>query len=369
MKILFIIHALTGGGAERVMATLLNNLCQRGYNICLLTDTETPFAYDIDERVELINLRQTCPDDIHGFRRKFWGYYKIRKVAKEVQCDLAVSFLTEMNCTATLALLGTGIPLICSEHSNVLRKYPKRVLLKRFLLYHFPSVVTVLTHHDYKLWRKKYRNCVRMPNPSDLLEKTLTNKREKVVLAVGRVKQWEIKGFDNLIRAWAMICHQHQDWQLQIAGDYDEDSINTLKGIIKETDAENVVFLGFRRDIGDLMDRSAVFVLSSRVEGLPMALIEAMNRECCCVAFDVTTGPSEIIVNEKSGLLVPNQDVAALSKALETVMSDEGVRIFLASNSKKSVIRYETNSVVNRWELLLKTVCNIHNRANVRANR
>lgn len=357
MKILFIIHALTGGGAERVMATLMNNLCQRGYDICLLTDTETPFAFDIDTRIELINLRQPCPNDIHDIRRKFWGYYIIRKVAKEMECDLAVSFLTEMNCTAALALMGTGIPLICSEHSNVLRQYPKMVLLKRALLYHFPSVITVLTHHDYKLWKNRYRNCVRMPNPCDLLEKAQTAKREKVVLAVGRVKQWEIKGFDNLIRAWAMICHQHQDWQLQIAGDYDEDSINTLKRIIKETDAENVVFLGFRRDIGDLMDRSAVFVLSSRVEGLPMALIEAMNRGCCCVAFDVVTGPREIIRHNYSGLLVENQSIQEMAKTLGKVLSDENMRIYMSKNAPLSVKQYETKTVINRWErLILKVV-------------
>ena len=356
MKILFIIHALTGGGAERVMATLMNNLCQRGHDICLLTDTETPFAFDIDARIELINLSQPCPDDIHGFRRKFWGYYIIRKVAKEVKCDLAVSFLTEMNCTVTLALMGSGIPLICSEHSNVLRKYPKKVLLKRSLLYHFPSVVTVLTHHDYKLWRKKYTNCVRMPNPSDLMENMSTAKREKVVLAVGRVKQWEIKGFDNLIRAWAMICHQHQDWQLQIAGDYDEDSMNTLKGIIKETNAENVVFLGFRRDIGDLMDRSAVFVLSSRVEGLPMALIEAMNRGCCCVAADCVTGPREIIRDGESGLLAKADDVKDMCDKINMVISNDDLRLQLSAKAPSSVSLYDTRKVVNRWDILFKTI-------------
>lgn len=356
MKLLFIIHALTGGGAERVMVTLMNNFCQRGYDICLLTNTETPFAYDIDERVELINLNQQCPNDIHGLRRKFWGYYIIRKVAKEEKCDLVVSFLTEMNCTVTLALMGTGIPLICSEHSNVLRKYPKKVLLKRALLYHLPSVVTVLTYHDYKLWRKKYRNCVRMPNPSDFMENMSTTKREKVVLAVGRVKQWEIKGFDNLIRAWAMICHQHQDWQLQIAGDYDEDSMNTLKGIIKETNAENVVFLGFRRDIGDLMDRSAVFVLSSRVEGLPMALIEAMNRGCCCVAYDVVTGPREIIRHNYSGLLVENQSIKGMAKSLGKALSDENMRINMAKNAPQSVKQFDTKNVINRWQKLIQKV-------------
>ena len=356
MKILFIIHALTGGGAERVMATLMNIFCQRGYEVSLLTDTSIPFAYDVDERVQRINLHQPCPAEIKGVRRYLWGYSIIRNAAKESKCDVAVSFLSEMNCTTILALMGSGIPLVCSEHSNILRKYPGNLLKKRGVLYHFPDALTVLTHHDFHLWRKKYNNCVRMPNPSGLVTVDLSKPREKVILAVGRVNQWKIKGFDNLIRAWGLICNCFIDWKLQIVGDYDDVSLEVLKGVISESHAKNVDFIGFRRDVDVLMRRSAVFCLSSRVEGLPMALIEAMGCGCCCVAADCVTGPGEIISDGKSGLLAKADDVQSLSEKLRLVLSNEELRIKLSKNAPTGVEQFDTERVADRWNILFKKI-------------
>ena len=354
MKILFIIHALTGGGAERVMVTLMNGLCQRGYDVCLLTNTDVPFAYDVNGEIELFNLHQPCPHGVCGIKKRIWSYYVIREIAKKSKCDVVVSFLTDMNITVILSLLGSGIPLICSEHSNVLRQYSRRVLIRRAILYRFASVITVLTHHDYSCWSKKYPNCVRMPNPSDVNIDVYTGERNKTVLAVGRVNQWNIKGFDNLIRAWSIICQKHSDWRLQIAGDYNEEAKAVLSSIINESGAINIDFLGFRKDISFLMDHSLVYCLSSRVEGLPMALIEAMSRGCCCVAFDVTTGPSEIIRHNYSGLLVENQDIAALSRSLDLVMTNKELRSSLSLNAPNSVKQYDTTKVIDRWEHLFR---------------
>lgn len=357
MKVLFVIHAITGGGAERVMATLINNLCQRNYDISLLTNLDIPFAYEIDNRVKLMNINRHCPEDTNGFRRQLWGYHVIRQAANESQCNVVVSFLVDMNCTVILSLLGTGIPVICSEHSNISRAYSYKTIIKRNILYRFANVVTVLTHHDYRLWRNSFSNCVRMPNPCNLIENTSINDRDKIVLAVGRVNQWDIKGFDNLIRAWGNVCHRHKDWHLKIAGAYDDRSISKLNKIIEESNAINIEFLGFRKDIGELMNKSAVFCLSSRVEGLPMALIEAMDRGCCCVAFDCITGPNEIIKDQKSGLLVQDGNVDDLSKKLNFIISNETKRLTLAKNAPFSVKKYATEKVVGRWEILFKKIC------------
>lgn len=353
MKILFIIHAITGGGAERVMVTLINSLCQRGYDISLLTDLDEPFAYDLDKRVELMSIHRSCPKGLKGIKRRLWGYTIIREAAKASKCDVVVSFLVEMNCAVILSLLGTGIPVICSEHSNVLRSYNKNVLFKRNILYHLASAITVLTHHDYNIWRRKFRNCVRMPNPCNLVDSHDVRPRNKTVLAVGRVNQWDIKGFDILIRAWGNLCHLFNDWQLQIAGNYDETSRAILDDIIKESKSNNVVFLGFRKDVEDLMDMSSIFCLSSRVEGLPMALIEAMDRGCCCVAFDCATGPKEIIKNGESGLLAKANDVGDLSEKLKMVLSDQILRNRLSTKAPFSVKQYASDKVTDRWEVLL----------------
>lgn len=197
-----------------------------------------------------------------------------------------------------------------------------------------------------------------MPNPTSVTEiyKDITN-REKIVLAVGTVTSWKIKGFDNLIRCWGKICNNFPNWKLCIAGNYDDYSFQFLQNLSKENQCVNIEFLGFRKDIHELMRTSAIFCLSSRVEGLPMVLIEAMNSSCCCVAFDCITGPREIIKN-KSGLLVKNQDLDDLVDKLSIVMTDEKLREYYASNASGAVKNFSLNRIVDRWEILFDKIQN-----------
>ena len=193
-----------------------------------------------------------------------------------------------------------------------------------------------------------------MPNPCESLNGACVpvGEREKVVLAAGRVTSWQIKGFDNLIKSWCKICDDFPDWTLKIAGSVDKDSSNYLKEIIKQNKGNNIEFLGFRSDVYDLMSKSEVYVLSSRREGLPMTLIEAMSKGCCCVAFDIETGPADIIDHEKNGILVNNQDINALADSLSRVMDDEKLRRKLSVAAPSGVQQFEVWNVIKRWDFL-----------------
>ena len=108
-------------------------------------------------------------------------------------------------------------------------------------------------------------------------------------------------------------------------------------------------FLGFRSDIQELMAQSSVFCLSSRVEGLPMVLIEAMSQGCCCVAFDCITGPNEIIKMD-CGVLVKNQDIDDLANQLARVMSSMELRSEYGLNAPNAVQQFSNNRVNKRWD-------------------
>ena len=121
----------------------------------------------------------------------------------------------------------------------------------------------------------------------------------------------------------------------------------------------NVEFLGFRKDIARILQESAIFALSSRFEGLPMALLEAMQAGCSCVSFDCETGPNEIIRNNEDGLLVPAQDVEKFSNALDKLIRDEKLRDSFSSKARNSVyIRYSEDYVMNRWKILFSELNN-----------
>lgn len=359
MKILFYIHGITGGGGERVLVTLANEFVARGERVSIATDVHTPFAYPLSENISLCDLyrgTKNCKNKCIKLYNSVLLRKNIRSIAKTEKPDVIVAFMSALGCSVVASTLGLDIPVIVSEHTNVSRKLGRFLDIKRRLFYPLADAVTILTRYDKKLWRNKYRNVVYMPNPVSIKDAEGSFRREKTVLAVGRVVQWKIKGFDNLIRCWADICHLHSNWKLKIAGVTDKCSLAYLNQLASDLGCCNYEFLGFRNDVYELMQQSEVFCLSSRVEGLPMALIEAMQAGCCCVSFDVVTGPREIIQHGKSGLIAKNQDNADLVKCLNSVINDDILRNYLAKNAPESVLRYSTERVVNRWYILFDKI-------------
>lgn len=345
MKLLFYIHGITGGGGERVLATLANEFAKRGESVGIATDTHIPFAYTIDSRIVLYDLYEGINKNLTHISKMYNSILirrNIRRIAKKEKPDVIVAFMSALGCSVIASTLGLGIPVVVSEHTNVSRKLGRLLDIKRRLFYPLANAVTILTRYDKKLWKNKYDNVVYMPNPVSFKGTNCSLNRDKTILAVGRVNQWEIKGFDNLLKCWSKLCHLHPDWKLKIAGDADKNALEFLNALANELGCCNYEFLGFRKDVYELMQRSEVFCLSSRVEGLPMALIEAMNAGCCCVSFDVVTGPREIIRHGFSGLIAKNQDNEDLTEDLDRVMSDDVLRKRLASNAPQSIMKYST---------------------------
>ncbi len=363
MTLLFYSQSMLGGGAERVMSTLVNYYAHNGDNVYLATNTSLPIAYEIDNRVNVIDMYKNeiavTRSPFNRIRRHLWKYKRIRSIAKMVSPDVAISFITSLNNDVIFSLLGTRIPVIVSEHTNINRHIPRKTFLIRKVMYPFATVITVLTRRDYNQWRSKYRNLVYMPNPCEInWNVTPCVNRRKTVLAVGTVNSWQIKGFDILLNSWGLICSKHPQWTLQIAGTVDESSLTFLEGVAQQAGCINYEFLGFRNDVRQLMLTSGVFVLSSRTEGLPMVLIEAMNAGCCCVASNCETGPSEIIKNNVSGLLAETNSAIDLASKLDQVLSDEDLRSFLSSNAPASVARFSVERIIRRWNVLLGKIIN-----------
>ena len=357
MRLLFYIHGITGGGGERVLSRVVNQLVRDGNDVHLATRTEFPFAFDIDAEITLHNLYANYDSSRHRLLKALILRRNIRRIAKDVKPDVVVAFMAALGCSVIFSTIGLGIPVVVSEHTNINRNLGFTLTLRRRLLYPLASAITVLTRSDMKSWKNTYTNMVYMPNPIDL--SLLCNEnimRRKVILAVGRVSEWKVKGFDNLLRCWSRLCHRFPDWTLEIAGDYDDGSKSYLMGLAREYNCTNYKFLGFRKDIDSLMMSSEVFCLSSRVEGLPMALIEAMHYGCCCVSFDVTTGPREIIISNTSGLIAKDQDNDDLTAKLHLVLENECLRRSLAHNAPDSVKKFSLSNVVRRWMILFEEV-------------
>ena len=211
-KILFFITSLAGGGAERVLVTLANSFANNGKEVYIATSQINASAYPLKETIRRIGINTGFYEDYGGTKLSSLKYYlvrfrRIRQIVKDISPDVVISFITQTNNEVIFSMLGLRIPLVVCEYTNVLRSYDKKTTFFRKFLYPFATAITVLTRHDYKLWKGKYRQVVYMPNPVVIyknVELTPMKARKKVVLAVGTVKSWKIKGFDNLIRSWGL---------------------------------------------------------------------------------------------------------------------------------------------------------------------
>ena len=186
-------------------------------------------------------------------------------------------------------------------------------------------------------------------NPSTFKSSKTPSYDEKVVIAIGRLDY--VKGFDLLIDAWSIIANQFSDWSLRIVGSGKEE--NKLRKKIKELYLEsNIEMIPSSSDVQDLLINSSVYVMSSREEGLPMVVIEAMECGLPIVAFK-SIGATLLVNENENGYLSEIADVKDLGRNLEKLMLDKNLRKKNGFNSKKMAEQYHIENVASPWNHIL----------------
>lgn len=173
------------------------------------------------------------------------------------------------------------------------------------------------------------------------------------MVAVGRLDPQ--KGFDLLIQAFSRVAGRYPSWRLVILGEGAARAELTALIAARKL-AARVSLPGFIAEPRAIMRQADLFVLSSRYEGMPNALIEAMSEGRACVSFDCPTGPGEVIQHSINGWLVPVGDVDALSTALADLMGNNGLRERLGEHARAVANAYSQRSIMGLWNALLASV-------------
>jgi glycosyltransferase involved in cell wall biosynthesis len=231
-----------------------------------------------------------------------------------------------------------------------------RPLLRREIAREYPRLeaLVVLTDDDARDYREALHGAPtrveRIPNALPSLGGGLSSLESRVVVAAGRLTGQ--KGFDLLIRAWALVAPERPDWALRIFGDGHQRE--ELEALIEELGLSDSVSLrGPTTAIGEEFAQASLFALSSRFEGFGMVLVEAMSKGLPVVSFDCPRGPAEIIDDGVDGVLVPNGDIEALAAAIVSLTGDpERMRSLAAAGLSKSR-QYEIGPIGERWDALL----------------
>ncbi|WP_027126764.1 glycosyltransferase family 4 protein [Gelidibacter mesophilus] len=356
MKIDFIIGSLGGGGAERVLALIVNSLAKnRRYDISLITFYKGNEAYELTPNIKRVQLKSNKLIKNHTLNSMIYllGHYK----SKSQRPDLILSFSTSTNFITILVAKFYSIKIIAQEHTSYLGYDKKRssiTTITRKHLYRLANLLTVLTYLDVPHYKKLGVEVYVMPNPCSFKPITENNHlRKKIILAAGNLNRYDGKGFDNLIRLMVPIFKNHPDWRLKIAGS-GEEGLNHLTQLAKRAKVlDKVIFTGFIDNISDVMNESSIFILSSKYEGLPMALLEAMSQGMACIAYNCLTGPSDIIENNKNGLLIENQNTEKMQQGLLKLIENEELRNKLSNEGIKSMDKFNIDVITERYESLL----------------
>lgn len=359
MRIVFLISSLGSGGAERVATMLCNAWAARGDKVTLIStfSGKGRTFYEVAVGVELVTLADVVSSGQKNIRTYFQRTLMLRRLIGERNPDVIVSFLTNVNIAGIVSSAFLGIPLVICERTDPSVCPGSRIwtFLSR-LLYRFSDVLVVQTDAVARKIEDVYpglRRVVEIPNPvSDevFAIRPRSGVCRKVLLSLGRLSQE--KQTDRLIAGFQLAAKSFDEWELHIYGEGPLRS--ALEAQIQAAGLDARVFLmGVTSDPWGVMAGSDAFALTSRFEGFPNALLEAMGAGLPCLAFDCPSGPRELTSGGKYGLLVAPDDQDALISALTTLMGDEALRRRLGSEARKSVVkRFALRRVLDRWDQL-----------------
>lgn len=359
MKIHFIISSLNGGGAQRVLTVMANNLAEKlNYKITIITLFNVKSEYYISPKIEVKSLSGMSFLPSHTLRSilRLSKFY----LNKRNRPDVIISFITLTNQITIIVAKIFGIKIIAQEHNSYHRYMKNRKLSTDFTkkrLYPMADIVTVLTSYDIDFYKKYGVNVRVLPNPCSFPPITENNyNRQKVIVAVGNLDRYHHKGFDNLIHLITPVLKKNPDWVLKIAGSGDN-GLKYLSELVQKNDmTDRIVFTGFIKNVSDLLFDSSIFVLSSRFEGLPMVLLEGMSQGIACIAYDCVTGPSDIITNYENGILVEDQNHELMQTEMNNLIQNESLRVKLGKEGINSLKKYDIDSITERYKSLIEEV-------------
>lgn len=374
MRIVYCLRSIVNlGGLERIVISKANFLVSAGYDIAIVTTDQmnrTP-SFNLDERIRCYDLginydqNQSRPflSKVFYFIYNRWLHQRrLKKLLFTLKADIVIS--TFGNEMPLLPKMNDGSKKVLEFH--FCRHWFS--LIKRKGLYGFVEKIcnrnmdkairrydefVVLTKEDALAWSVSCNNLKVIPNMLPINSPCRSDLDSTRVIAVGRYV--DVKGFDRLIAAWAVVAPQKRDWTLHIYGDGDMRS--QLEDQIQQAGLQSSVSLeGSSKTIDEEYAKSSIFVLTSKYEGFSLAIAEAASVGLPAVSFDCPCGPKELIVDGKNGFLVENGDIEDLADKLLLLMNDEVLRKRMGEAAYEYSKRYLPNVVMQQWMSLFDSL-------------
>lgn len=336
------IGTLQGGGAERVVSEISSMYCDYFRKVTILTWIDVPMFYDIDPRVKLV-----CAERESGSANRLQQARWVRSFVRRECPDVFLSFLMPFNMLAIVALAFTGTKVIvCERQDPSVVKTPLLRWLRNALYYFCFRIVvqTSMGKQYFSLLLRKKTFVIANPNHITITERftAKATTKENRIVSVGRLIR--LKNHLLLIDAFRKVRSLHNDYILDIYG------VGEMEQILRDNinTERHICLCGRTNDVPSAIASAKIFVLSSDVEGMPNALMEAMALGLPCVSTDVS-GVRDIIDDGINGFVVPRRNVDALAERINTLIESEELQQKFSEATISVFEKFDKNRVFAQW--------------------
>lgn len=349
---------MKSGGAQRVASRLIFHWHELGVNLTLFTQAPPDLDFfELPNAVERIVVggQKNSSNVFFGLIRNFGRIFTLRKAIKASGVDSVIAFIGQTAILTVIATRGLPIKVIISERNDpALQSLGKPWDTMRRFFYPMADVVTANTSGALETM-KSYVPAEKLfltPNPGPEPSVTWGSKSQNpMFLAVGRLSHQ--KGFDVLLDAFASLTQLIPEWRLTFLGEGELE--NSLVAQTKRLGlADKVIWAGLVKNPDAWYVSAEVFILPSRYEGTPNAMLEAMEAGLPIITSDASPGPLEFAKDEINALVVPKEDPDMLAKAMFRLAKNKRLRTYLGNNGRSRVLQHRPDEVWPLWDQLLQ---------------
>ena len=380
MKILYLIDKMTQlAGLERILTCKMNYLAEHTEHIIFLSTYDQQncaLSFQLNERITYKPFDAHIPARM-GISLIRWiqTYYLARKrfkhkfndILHQVQPDIIICtgyaypildiIINTCNKKDVKTIMESHIKSDTVSMTNYVYNHALTRLFSVWdrhiirSLRHCTCIVT-LTQEDKTFWKHYTERIEVIPNMLTITPQKVVDYQAKRVIAAGRyVRQ---KGYDLLLEAWRLIGDNLNGWHLYVFGNEDRTPYQQL--VDQYNLSNSVHLLPATPNIVEEFSKSSIYVMSSRFEGFPLVLGEAMSCGLPCVSFDCPNGPRDIIKDGEDGIIAENGNVEALSQALIRLMSDNVLRQAMGERASINIMRLNPEIIMERWNDLFSNL-------------
>lgn len=363
MKLAFLFGTMQRGGAERVIASLSNTYCAKGDEITIITLDNASSGYALDERVRHIRLdvAGNSKNKLEALARNLKVILRLRQEILRSGYDAVITFELRLAVFLQYAVpFDRKFKIITSERAN-----PNMRKLGRVRKAQYDRMLPRVDGFIFQTERVSWCYCEKLRKIGTVIHNGVfpeilpephgdfATRRSKDICAVGRLDHQ--KGYDILLQAFAQFYQTHPEHHLHIYGEGGaRQAIEQQIGEMKLNEA--VTLHGSVPNVMFQVVDAGMFVLSSRFEGMPNALMEAMACGVPCVATDCDFGPGELIRDGENGLLVPVEDPAALAEAMSRIADDNVLARKLSENACGIRATHSGEQIAQQYYEYIKSV-------------